>query len=82
LYRHSPIILICIYINGYEIEEEKTTRGCFSSKKAARKRKTYSYETRLSPDANDDKWNFGEEKPYALDPVFFSGKKGSSASAH
>jgi hypothetical protein len=86
LYRHSQIILICIYINGYETEEtSEAPRGCFSDQEATtRKRKTYSYETRLSPDANANQFFriFGKEKPYVIGPVFFSGKKGSSASTH
>jgi hypothetical protein len=52
LYRHSQIILVCIYINGYETQKE-TARGCFSDQKTTtRKRKTYPYETRLSTNAD------------------------------
>jgi hypothetical protein len=52
LYRHSQIILICIYINGYETQK-KTACGCFSDQETTtRERKAYPYETRLSPDAN------------------------------
>jgi hypothetical protein len=54
LYRHSQIILVCIYINGYETEEKaETPCRCFSNKKTAtRERTSDPYETRLSPHAN------------------------------
>jgi hypothetical protein len=71
-----------MYIYGYETQK-KTTSGCFSNKEATTGKRTPDpYETRLSSDANDDQWIFGEEKPSVLCPVFFSGKKGSSASTH
>jgi hypothetical protein len=78
----AQIILICIYINGYETQK-KTTCGCFSNKEAATGERTPDpYETRCQTDADADKWVLSEEKPHSLCPVFFSGKKGSCASTH
>jgi hypothetical protein len=65
LYRHSQIILICIYNNGYKTEEKaEAPCRCFSDQKTTTRKRTFDpYETRLSPHANADKWIFGKEKP-------------------